>query len=326
MEPVLNKLEIANLLKAIREGKVTLDPTDAVRERFLTCSPINLFKMTRPGHRHFRIPNFDIILDSFCQFHNRSLTNQLQRASSITQTALETFEFEKFMARKSGPGAIGVLDMSPLKHGALIMFDSALSFSMIEMMLGACGDLDSPRMERRLTPIELNIMETVIHDTCRDLNKAFSPLIQMNSTLVRLENNSRLISIIEPDDEVIVGTFAVKAGEYFGEIDLVFPFATLDPLRQPLEDLLNVPTAAKSTWQETLETEALNLATVITAQSGNLALTIKKVLQMKKGDILPIDYDPNAPVKILVEGRPKFTAISGTHNNIKAISLTGATQ
>jgi flagellar motor switch protein FliM len=44
---------------------------------------------------------------------------------------------------------------------------------------------------------------------------------------------------------------------------------------------------------------------------------------MEIGDILELDYDPSAPLKVLVEEKVKFSAIPGTHNGKKAISLTG---
>lgn len=324
MEPILNRTEIANLLKAIKNGKVSLDQEDQKQEVFLSCTPINIFQLTRPDNEQFRIPNFDIILDNFSRMNGRSLTQQLQNTFTITRTALETFEFQKFMADKHTPGAIGILDLSPLKHGALIMLDSALSFSMLEMMLGASADIDSPHLDRRLTPIELNILRTVIADACNDLDKAFAPLLELNTALIKLENNARLVSIAEPEAEVIVGTFLVKAGSYSGEIHLVFPFATLEPARQQLKDLLNITTVSQSAWQDILEEEMQDIVATITAQSGTIDLTVKHVLHLEPGDILPIEYDPNSPITVLVEDLPKFTAIPGTHNGKKAISLTDA--
>lgn len=323
MEPILNRTEIATLLKGIRDGRVALGPEDQNQESFLPCSPINIFQLSRPDSEQFRIPNFDIILDNFSKMSGRSLTQQLQSTFTVTRKALETFEFQKFMADKHTPGAIGILDLSPLKHGALIMLDSTLSFSMLEIMLGASADLDSPHLERRLTPIELNILKTVIVDACKDLDKAFAPLLDLNTALMKLENNARLVSIVEPEAEVIVGTFMVKAGVYSGEVHLVFPVATLEPLRQQLKDLLTFTTGGQSAWQGILEEEMQDIVTSITAQSGTIGLTVKQLLQLTPGDILPIDYDPNRPLKVMVEDQPKFTAIPGTHSGKKAISLTG---
>lgn len=289
MEPVLNRAEIAHLLKAIRDGKVVHGQDNRDQERFLPCTPINIFQLTRPDSEQFRIPNFDIILDNFSRMHGRSLTQQLQNTFTVTRTALETFEFQKFMEDKHTPGAIGILDLAPLKHGALIMLDSELSFSMLEIMLGASTDLVSPLMDRRLTPIELNILKTIIVDACLDLDKAFAPLQELRTTLIKLENKARLVSIVEPEAEVIVGTFMVKAGEYSGEVHLVFPFVTLEPLRQQLKDLLNISTVTKSAWQDILADQIEEAIVTITAQSGTIDLTVSEVLQLEPGTILPID-------------------------------------
>ena len=44
---------------------------------------------------------------------------------------------------------------------------------------------------------------------------------------------------------------------------------------------------------------------------------------MEVGDIINLDYNPSAPLKVLVEEKVKFSAIPGTVNGKKAISLTG---
>jgi len=323
MEQILSKSEIADLLKAIREGRISLDLDDKEQDAFLACTPINLFQLTRPDSELFRIPNFDIILDLFCRIYATSLTNLLQRNFTITRVSLESHEFQKFMSDKHSPGAIGILDMSPLKYGALMIFDAPLSFSMLEIMLGASTELGSLHLNRRLTTIELNILKTLLSDACTDLDKSFAQLLEMHASLIKLENNARLVSIVEPDAEVIVGTFMVKVGEQSGQIHLVFPFATLEPLREALKQLLTISTTSQSTWQEVLEDEIQEVAANITALSGNITLSINRILQLNEGDLLYLDYDPNAPLKVLVEDKLKFYAIPGTHNGKKAISLTG---
>jgi len=323
MESILKKAEITNLLNAIREGKVSLDLNESEQSAFLACSPINLFHLARPEREQFRIPNFDIILDIFCRSYSTSLTNQLQRTFSITRTALETVEFQKFMADKHQPGGIGILDMPPLKYGALIIINPKLSFSLIEIMLGASSDMESPQPDRHLTTIELNILKTVLNEACTDLDKAFSQLLELQTSLIKLENTPRLVHIVEPEAEVIVGTLFVKVGQYSGEINLVFPYATLEPLRDLLKELLNISTTTRGTWQDVLEDQVQDIPSIVTAQSGTITLSVNQVLSMEVGDILDLNYDPNAPLKVLVDDKVKFSAIPGTHNGKKAISLTG---
>ncbi len=324
MEPILNKEEIARLLAAIREGKVSLDlEEDAKLTPNLEYTPVDLFNLVHPDKDQFRIPNFDIILDMFCRTYSTSLTNNLQRTFSITRTSLESTEFQNYFMDNNNLGAIGIIEISPLKYGALVILDPKLSFSLIEIMLGASIELDPLHLDRNLTTIELTVLRTLFIDACKDLDKAFAQLLETNSTLIKLENNPRLVSIVEPEAEVIVGTFLVKMGDLSGEIQLVFPFATLEPLRDLLKELLNITTVTKSTWSDIIEDEIMELPAVVTARSGILDLTIAQILGLKKGDILELSYDPNSPLKVLVEDQVKFTAIPGTHNGRKAISLSG---
>jgi flagellar motor switch protein FliM len=321
MEPVLSKKEIADLLAALRSGKVSLD-LDQDPDSFLPCSPVNLFQMARPEGEEFRIPNLDIIVDIFCRLYATSLTNQLQRTFSITRTSLQSFEFQEVMADRNVPGAIGILDMAPLKHGALVIFDPKLSFSMIEIMLGAASDIESLELSRRLTTIELNILKTLFVDACTDINKSFAQLGELKTNLIKLENNARLVSIVEPEAEVIVATLVAKAGEHTGEIQLVFPFATLEPLRDLLKELLTFSTTTRSSWQTVLEDEVESVPVSLIAQSGTITLSVERILNLEVDDILEIDYNPNNPLTVMIEDIPKFSAIPGTLNGKKAISIT----
>lgn len=323
MEPILNQKEISELLQAIRDGKVPLDP-DGGEESFLDCTPINLFQMARPDREQFRIPNFDIIIDAFCRHYATSLTNQLQKTFSIKRVGLETYEFQKFMAKKNAPGAIGIFELPPLKQGALMIFNPKLSFAMLEIMLGASSDIETLELERQLTTIELNILKTPMGEACVDINKAFEQLLDINTDLLKLENNPRLVSIVEPEGEVIVSTLQVKVGTYSGEIDLIFPFATLEPLREPLKELLSIATTTKGSWHAIIEDHLQNLPITLIAQSGTIEMKVEEVLGLQVGDVIGIDYDPNAPLQVIVEDSPKFYAIPGTHNGKKAISLTGS--
>lgn len=327
VEPILSKQQIADLLTAIKAGKIPLDlDEDGRQERFLDCKPLDLFQQTRRKEDRVRIPNFDLILDNFSRNYSISLTNQLQRTFSITRTALETCEYQEYLARRKNPGAIGMLSLPPLQHNALIIFDRQLSYSMIEVMLGASAQLDPLQLDRPLTTIELSILKTAMRDACLDIDKAFKPLANLSSNLVKVENNTRLVSITSPESEVLVGSFHVKVDELAGDIDLVFTTMMLDPLREKLRELLMVDVTTRDTWRQTLE-EALQQTTVnIIALSGSITLTIDKLLRVQAGDIIPIDYDPNAPLKILVENQQKFTARPGISNGRKAISILGIAQ
>jgi len=158
---------------------------------------------------------------------------------------------------------------------------------------------------------------------CEDIDKSLAQIIELESSIVKIESNPRLVSIAEPDSEVIAGSFQVKVGNLTGVFDMVFPAATLDPVREQLRDLLTVKTVRESGWYDILIKEIEKMTTTVIARSGTVDMPLRKVLKLGVGDIIDIDYDPNSPLKILVEEKQKFFAIPGTISGKKAIHLTG---
>lgn len=324
MEPILSKHEIADLLVAIREGRVSTDLGDdgAAAVKHISYTEVDLLHVAGRRDDNIRIPNFDIILDAFSQNNSISLSNQLQRNFSITRTALESMPFQEYLLAKKKPGAIGVLNLAPLKHGALIIYDPLLSFCLIEVMLGATADLDMLQIDRELTKIELTVLKSAMNKACDDIDRAFRPITNLETSLLKIENNPRLVSITDPEAEVIIGTFKVKAGEQTGTMELVFPLATLDPFRDEFRDLISVNTLKHGGWTDIIAGEVIDMAATVIAQSGVINLTVGEVLSFKKGDVIPVEYDINSPLKVLVEEKLKFFALPGIHNGKKAINLT----
>ena len=324
MEAILNKDQIAELFEGIKSGKVSTDLKDDDSSAILAnVSPLNLFNMAGSADKQQRIPNLDIILDNFASNFGITLTNQLQRTVTVTRTEINTLEFQEYLLSQKDAGAIGVLSMEPLKNGALVVLDSELCFSLVEIMLGASTEISPLYLSRKPTSIELNVLKSAMHAACGDIDKSLEQVTEIESSIVKVESNPRLVSIAEPDAEILAGNFQIKVGNLSGTFDLVFPVATLDPIRDQLRDLLTVKTVRQSGWHDLLIEEINKMSSTVIAQSGIITMPVRKVIKLKKGDILNIDYDPNSPLKILVEENLKFFAIPGTINGKKAIHLTG---
>jgi flagellar motor switch protein FliM len=324
VEPILSRQEIADLLQAIKSGQVSLDLGDkGDGADILECSPLDLFATAQRNKEEQRVPNFDIILDSYCQNYAITLTNLLQRTFHITRNSIETVPFREFLLSREQLGAIGVLKFSMLKHGALLIFDPNLSFALIEIMLGSSNELDALQLTRSLTKIELNVLKHTMSNACGDIDKALRPLLEEETSLFKVENNPRLVSITEEESEVLVGSFTMTVGEVSGEMNLVFPLSTLEPLREPLRELTKVRTTKQTYWSDIIADEVQEVYTDVIARSGIIELSLREVLKLEAGDVVNLNYDPNRPVQVLVQDEIKFFAQPGTHNGHKAVAVTG---
>jgi flagellar motor switch protein FliM len=321
VEPILSQDEIRELLAAIKSGAVPLDDDD--QPGFRHCRPLNLFDAARHRESDNRVANFDLIVDAFAKNYATALTNSIQRTCFIQRTRMTGMPFQDYVASsQKHSGGIGMFSLQPLRHSALLTLGSSLSFALVEIMLGASKGIGGPYPQRELTTIELSIVKSLIAQAADDLNRAFAPLIGLKSVIERVERNMRMVSIAEPEAEVIVTSFQLAMGELTGDIDLVMPLAAVEPLRGKLKDLPNVNVLTKNSWRAGMRMALARVEATVIAQSGVVTMEISDILGLKPGDIIPLDYDPNTPLKILVEDEVKFYGQAGSSGGKKAVSIT----
>ncbi len=323
MEPTLSREEIAALLQAIHDGEVPLNENEERQEHLAPVQDIDLFNSTQNQTEEVRFPNFDLIIDNFCRHYAIALTNELQRSFDITRTNLEATTFKQFINTMGAPGAIGIFNLPPLKQGALFSTSLNLSYTLIEMTLGAPTEIDSEAPQRPLTTLEITMLRPLLElaNTCFDAT--FKPLLDIESSLHKIESNPRLVSITEDESEVLIAKLAVQFKEITGEITLAFPVAALAPIREKLRLLLNLHEITKGNWQNIIKKSVCDMVMELTAQSGVMEMNIGQIAGLKKGDILPLNYDPDTPLKVLVGNQLKFFAKPGLMRGKKAISITG---
>jgi flagellar motor switch protein FliM len=328
MEPILSKEEIADLLSAIKSGAINVDAEEQGRPipaRMLLAREIDLFQTyeRKRATVEARIPNFDIIVDAFARLFGSSLTNQLQRTFYAERLDIGTTSFQESLTALGNQGAVGIYTTEPLKHGCLFHFDTQLSFTLLEMMLGALPDVDTPNLERPLTSIEISILKQTMTSICDDLQRSFKQVADIRPRLVKAENNFRLVNIVDSDTEVLTASFAITAsGQRVGRLRFIMPYLSLEPLRERLREMVTVAQTATS-WGRIFAKETLDMTFNLIARSGALEMSVRQILQLRPGDIVDLGYDPDRPLTVLVEDQPKFLAMPGEHTGKKAIHITG---
>lgn len=326
MERILSQEEISELLSAVRDGDMEkeLEPEQPAFER--KVKGLDLVQQSRGAGRR-RIGNLDVILDAYARNASISMTQELQRSVSVQRASVDPMQFDPFMLSLQGHVAIGIIRLDPLKHGGLIILDGPLSYYLIETRLGGWPGSETLTLDRPMTTIETNIVKSIIEASCTDLQRAFKPLTPLNPSLVRIEVDPRMVNIVPPETDIMVVKFTITTdNEPAGVLSLVIPYPSLDPLKKKLRERVeDISAASATTWADLFAAALPELEVEITAQSGELTMPIRQILNLKEGDILDLNYDPDSPLRILVEDKPKFLALSGVHNGKKAVRITGRT-
>lgn len=329
MEPILTREEIADLLAAIKSGRVSTELVEGdqpLSRRTLSASEVDLFNTYERarGSGEMRVPNLDIILDSFARKFSTSLTNTLLRNFTVEREEITTTNFQQSLVDLKSQGAVGIYGISPLKYGCLFHFDTLMAFTLLEIMLGSSQTSESLALDRNLTTIEMAILRTIMTDICNELQSAMRPVVELQAYLTKVENNFRLVSIVEPEVEVLVTRFNIRLGnEICGQMRLIIPYITLEPLREKFKALATITQAATNTWTDIIAQEIVEMEAQVTARSGLINMTIRSILDLQPGDIIDLQYNPDQPLTVQVEDQPLFLAIPGERNGKKAFHVTG---
>ncbi len=328
MEKILSKEEISDLLSAVRHGDIDVesvgqeDAGEAGGSRAAAAESCNLFKSSSSDS--WKLKNYDLILDSFARNYGLSLSTRFQRAVNMKLEAMESMTFDALLQRLSGRGAIGVLQLEPLIGGGLVIFDEQLSFSLVEMVLGGSSDSQTPVPSRSMSAIELNVIREVIASACPELNKGFSQIEEIHSSLVEVVSNLRLLNFVEPEVGVVAARFKVTIDTLEGDITLAIPHTALEPL-QKKQQVKAVPVSPtqNTKWRSVVCDELEHMEIELEAQLATLSLRVRDILNFQVGDIIDLGCKPDAPLKIMVEKRPKFFGMAGVQGGKKAIRVMG---
>ncbi|NTV14049.1 MAG: flagellar motor switch protein FliM [Desulfobulbaceae bacterium] len=327
MERILSKEEISELLAAVKHGEFPSDSggdeeTVVLDESGRSVSKLNLMRL--PGLAGGKIPNLDIVMDSFARNLASSLSNRLQRSVNVQTIAIDYLQFEQALARLTPCGAIGVLDLDPLKAGGLLVIDEKLPFIVLEMQLGGGGsEVKTVEMNRALTTIETNLLKLVMLDSCADLKKSLSPIEEIAVSLIKIESNPRLVNIVAPEAGVVLIRFAVGIDDAAGTVALIIPCISLEPLAERMREaaVSSMPHRGSS-WPEILQHGVCGLRANVSGQIAEISLRLRDLLNFQVGDVIELGCSQNSLVKVMVEGQHKFTGQVGVREGKKAVRIS----
>jgi flagellar motor switch protein FliM len=328
VERILTQGEIDELLSAFEDGEIDVRlKSDAGDDSPVFCHDsknvygIDLTK--GQNYSKWRIANLDIVFNAFARYYSISLSNSLQRSVIIHKGEIVSKFFEDFLSELNNVGVLGVFSLDPLKGNGLFVFDKTLCFGFVEMLFGVSAESDFVVPDRELTAIEANVIRVLMAEGCFVLNRAFDPLDKLNSGITRVETNWKMLNVLSPETEVIQVSFSVQVGEFKKDIMMVIPYFSLEPFRERFrgKGFQLSESIKESNWAKRLEKEVMNMEVSISANWGELFLTIQEILGLGNGDIITFDYDESAPIKVLVGREQKFIAQPGLRNGKKAVRL-----
>src|SRR3954470_13657590 len=152
---------------------------------------------------------------------------------------------------------------------------------------------------RPYTTIERVLVQRMVEVVLADAKEAFEPLTPVQFTLDRLETNPRFAAIARPANAAILVKLRIDMEDRGGRIELLLPYATLEPIRKMLlQQFMGEKFGRDNIWEGHLATELWTTQVEVSAILDEQQAPLSKVLNLEIGETLMLNATPDSLVQL----------------------------
>jgi flagellar motor switch protein FliM len=297
MPEVLSQDEIDQLLKVINSGET--EPEDFRPASDVRKIKIHDFKRSDKFTQE-QMHYISIIHETFSQDLAALISGALRKTTCVDVVFVDQLTYEEFTRSVPAPATFAIFDMDPLKGGAVLEIDSAVTFAMIDRLFGGDGEI---KERHKLTALEEKVMADVINACFLvPLRNAWKKILELSPVLKRIDTEPLFSRIVPPDEKVVLVMFECRIGDVEGMINLCFPFLTIAPVLNKLNALYWYSGVEKErSWPAGAASlnEALDRVNIpVTIELGRKDINIKTIKTIEKGTILELDKLATEPLNV----------------------------
>jgi flagellar motor switch protein FliM len=320
VEQILSQDEVDALLSAVDRGELP-EPTTLTEPG--TSRSIIRYNFRKPNRvSKDQVKMLQSIHESFARLYSASLTAMLRGLVEIELKSVEQVTYGEFIMALSPPTCLVIFNMEPLRGGAALEINASILFRLIDRLLGGSGLL--PVRPREFTEVEQVLIERIGIRAMLDLQQAWQHAGTFGFRIAHLETNPQFVQLTSPSEVVVVVTLEIGVGDETGLMTIAFPHLLLEPIMPKLNTHRYFAMAQRSVSPsegEGLRENVMRLGLTVRGVLAEFPLSVRSLLELKPGDVLPIHQPSSAPATLEVEGLPRFRGGLGKVNNKRALRL-----
>lgn len=247
-----------------------------------------------------RLPMLDIIFDRMVRMMSTSLRNFTSDNIEVSLDNITSVRFGDYLNSIPLPAMLAVFRAEEWDNYGLMTVDSSLIYSIVDVLLGGRRGTAAMRIEGRpYTTIEQTLVERMIAVVLKDMSAAFEPLSPVNFTFDRLETNPRFATIARPPNAAILVKLRIDMEDRGGRLELLYPYATLEPVRELLlQRFMGEKFGRDSIWETHLATELWSADLQLDAILGEQTMSLRDVMNFEVGQTVLFNIRPEDNVEM----------------------------
>ncbi|MCA1908093.1 MAG: flagellar motor switch protein FliM [Magnetospirillum sp.] len=247
-----------------------------------------------------RLPMLEVVFDRLVRMMSTSMRNFTSDNVEVSLDNILSLRFGDYLNSIPLPAMLAVFKAEEWDNYGLLTVDSSLIYSIVDVLLGGRRGTAAMRIEGRpYTTIERNLVERMVHVVLSDLSAAFDPLSPVTFRFDRLETNPRFATISRPSNAAIVAKLRIDMEDRGGRLELLLPYATLEPVRELLLQMfMGEKFGRDSIWETHLAEELWLTEVQMEAVLDEQVMGLREVLNWKVGSKIMLNAQPNSPIDL----------------------------
>jgi flagellar motor switch protein FliM len=271
-----------------------------------------------------RLPMLEIVFDRLVRLATTSLRNFTSDNVEVALDSISSVRFGDYLNSIPLPAILSVIKAEEWDNYGLLTVDSALIYSMIDVLLGGRRVGGAIRVEGRpYTTIEMALARRMIEVILEDTHRAFEPVTDVSFKIERLETNPRFAAISRPANAAILIELRIEMDDRGGKIEILLPYATIEPIREQLLQMyMGEKFGRDPIWEGHLATEIYAADVEIDAILHEVDLPLSRILNLAPGDTVMFERTPSDPIKLRCGDVELTEAIMGHIGNHVSVRVS----
>jgi flagellar motor switch protein FliM len=270
-----------------------------------------------------RLPMLEVVFDRLVRMMSTSLRNFTSDNVEVSLDQISSVRFGDYLNSIPLPAMLAVFKAEEWDNSGLMVIDSAMIYSIVDVLLGGRRGTAAMRIEGRpYTTIERNLVERLVHVILTDMSGAFDPLAQVNFHFDRLETNPRFATIARPANAAVLVKLRIDMEDRGGRLEVLIPYATLEPVRELLLQMfMGEKFGRDSIWETHLGNELLQTDMNMHAVLDEISMPLYDIINLKPGMFVPLNVKPEDKVELRSGEITLFKGKMGRRNGHIAVMI-----
>jgi flagellar motor switch protein FliM len=325
VQRALSQDEIDNLLGNFSSGKSEED-RDAIRRILQNANP-----------RYGAWPILDQVFDRQVRLMTSVMRNMTGDSVEVWYEGGKSLRFSDYINQVNNPSMLAVFKAEQWGSGGLIMLDHSLVNGMVDVMLGGRNVPPVSRANegRGYTLIERSLIEGLVREILDGLSKSFQPVmdaIEPGGTIQsgtpvefkfeRIETLARFAMVTRPQNAVRVDRLSIVMDKREGFVEIVFPYATLEPVAEVLgQQYMGEKLGRDSFWESHLKGELGRTNFDVTAILAEITYNLREIVDWVPGTVIGLPVRPTDTLPLFIANQEMFRVTMGTSNGHCAVRI-----